>query len=93
MATAAAIDPRQPTGLLFDAGFEQPNADLVVRSPYSGEELARVAMASPEDVDRAVAIAAGHLPAPPPAERAAVLERAARLIADRAEPLARTIAA
>jgi len=93
MATAAAIDPRQPTGLLFDAGFEQPNADLVVRSPYSGEELARVAMASPEDVDRAVAIAAGHLPAPPPAERAAVLERAARLIAGRAEPLARTIAA
>src|SRR5262245_1445961 len=93
MATAAAIDPRQPTGLLFDAGFEQPNADLVVRSPYSGEELARVAAGSPEDVDRAVAVAAGHLPAPPPAERAAVLERAARLIADRAEPLARTIAA
>ena len=82
-----ALDPAQPTGLMQGGRFEQLNEDLPVLNPYSGEEIARVAVGGPEDVDAAVA----HLPPPPPAERAQVLERAARLVADRAETFARTI--
>jgi acyl-CoA reductase-like NAD-dependent aldehyde dehydrogenase len=86
-----ALDPAQPTGLLRDGRFEQLNEDLPVLNPYSGEEIARVAVGGPEDVDAAVAGALGHLPPPPAAERAQVLERAARLVADRGEIFARTI--
>ena len=86
-----ALDPAQPTGLMQGGRFEQLNEDLPVLNPYSGEEIARVAVGGPEDVDAAVAGALAHLPPPPPAERAQVLERAARLVADRAETFARTI--
>ena len=44
-----------------------------------------------EDVAVAVAEARGHLPPPPAAARAEVLERAAQLVARRAEAFARTI--
>ena len=86
-----ALDPAQPTGLMQGGRFEQRNEDLPVLNPYSGEEIARVAVGGPEDVDAAVADALAHLPPPPAAERAQVLERAARLVADRAETFARTI--
>jgi acyl-CoA reductase-like NAD-dependent aldehyde dehydrogenase len=36
---------------------EQPNQDLEVTDKYSGEVCARVAMASPADIDRAIAAA------------------------------------
>jgi acyl-CoA reductase-like NAD-dependent aldehyde dehydrogenase len=81
-----------PTGLLLGDGWEQPNHDLEVVSPFSGDVLARVAMASEADVARAVAAACRHLPPPPPAERAAVLERAAARLADQAARLAVIIA-
>jgi acyl-CoA reductase-like NAD-dependent aldehyde dehydrogenase len=86
-----ALDPAQPTGLLQGGRFDQRNEDLAVVNPYTGEEIARVAVGGPDDVGAAVADALGHLPPPPPSERAEVLERAARLVADRAETFARTI--
>ena len=82
-----------PTGLLLGDGWEEPNRDLAVVNPYTGELLTEVALATPEHVDRAVAAALRHLPPPPPHERAEVLERSARLVADSTETLARTIAA
>ncbi len=92
MILAAVLDPAQPTGLLLDSGFEQPNEDTEVRSPYTGEVVARVAAGGPDDVERAVAAARRHLPPPPAPERAAVLDRAAALVRERAEAFARTIA-
>jgi acyl-CoA reductase-like NAD-dependent aldehyde dehydrogenase len=86
-----ALDPAQPTGLLQGGRFDQPNEDLAVVNPFSGEEIARVAVGGPDDVAAAVAEALRHLPPPPAAERAQVLERAARLVAERAETFARTI--
>ena len=66
-----------------------------VRSPYDGSELARVPKCGPEEVDRAVAAARAALAGDPfPAwRRAAVLDAAARLLDERAESFARTIAA
>jgi acyl-CoA reductase-like NAD-dependent aldehyde dehydrogenase len=87
------LDPAQPTGLLLENGFEQPNTDLAVENPYTHEVIARVALGGPQDVDRAVAAARCHLPPPSAAERAAVLDRAALLIRERAESLARTVCA
>jgi acyl-CoA reductase-like NAD-dependent aldehyde dehydrogenase len=66
-----------------------------VRSPYDGSELARVPKCGPEEVDRAVAAARAALAGNPlPAwRRAAVLDAAARLLDERVETFARTIAA
>ncbi|MEW6581885.1 MAG: aldehyde dehydrogenase family protein [Actinomycetota bacterium] len=86
------LDADLPTGMLTAAGFAQPNEDLEVRSPFSGELVARVALAGAADAAAAVRAAAGHLPPPPVAERAAVLDRAAVLVAERAGVLARVIA-
>lgn len=86
-----ALDPAQPTGLLLEGRFDQPNQDLQVRNPYTGEVIASVAVGGPEDVETAVATAHTHLPPPPAAERAQVLERAARLVSERSETFARTI--
>ena len=36
---------------------EQPNSDLVVTDKFSGEEATRVALASPEDIDRGISAA------------------------------------
>lgn len=66
---------------------------LDVTNPYSGEVIATLDEVGAGDVDDAVARARRCLPPPPPAERAAVLERAARLVAERAEHLADTIRA
>jgi acyl-CoA reductase-like NAD-dependent aldehyde dehydrogenase len=86
-----ALDPSQPTGLLLHGGFEQRSDELAVANPYTGETIATVAVGTEEDVAAAVAEARKHLPPAPAAERAAILERAARLVAERAETFARTI--
>src|SRR5687767_13996313 len=65
----------------------------VVRSPYDGHEIGAVPRCSSEDVARAVAAAQAAMaePFPRPA-RIEVLETAARLLAERHEAFARTIA-
>ncbi len=70
-----------------------PPTDVTVTNPFTGEAIGSVARATSADIDRAVASALGHLPAAPPAERAQVLERAAKLVATRRDALAGTIAA
>ena len=89
---APSLDPRQPTGLLLGEGFEQVNEDLVVESPYTGEPVARVAVGTADHVALAVEAARAHLPPPPAAARAAILERAAGIVRGRAELFAQTIA-
>ncbi len=67
---------------------------IVVRSPYDGSEVGRVPRHGEGDVDQAVAAAAralGNQPFPP-WRRAEVLDTAARLLAERTEEFARTIA-
>ena len=65
-----------------------------VTSPYDGRELARVPVCGPEHVDRAVTAARAALDEPlPPWRRAEILDTAARLLADRTESFARTLAA
>jgi len=86
-----ALDPGQPTGLFLEGAFDGRNEDLAVTNPYSGETIATVALGGPDDVAAAVAAARAHLSAHPAVERAEVLERAARLVGERAEGFARTI--
>src|SRR6202163_999140 len=68
---------------------------IEVRGPYDGELLGRVPACGPEQVDAAVRAAkavrdAGPLPA---WKRAEILDRAAQLLSERTEDLARVIAA
>ena len=70
-----------------------PESTLAVTNPFSGGVVGAVPEASLDDVDRAVQTARTHLPAPPAAERAQVLERAALLVAARRDTLAQTLAA
>ena len=68
--------------------------EIVVRSPYDGAEVGRVPSCDAGHVDRAVAAARAYLDAPlAPHARAAVLDRAAVLLAERVEDFARIIAA
>jgi len=68
--------------------------EIVVTSPYDGSEVGRVPACDAGHVDRAVAAATAALAEPLPAHaRAAVLDRAAVLLAERQEDFARTIAA
>jgi acyl-CoA reductase-like NAD-dependent aldehyde dehydrogenase len=68
--------------------------EIVVASPYDGREVGRVPSCDAGHVDRAVAAARTALAEPLPAHaRAAILERAAALLAERQEQFARTIAA
>jgi acyl-CoA reductase-like NAD-dependent aldehyde dehydrogenase len=68
--------------------------EIVVRSPYDGSEVGRVPSCGADQVDRAVAAATAALAEPLPAhERAAVLDTAAALLAERVDDFARTIAA
>ena len=67
---------------------------IVVRSPYDGREVGRVPRHGRDDVDRAVTAAAAalHDQPFPPWRRAEVLDAAARLLAERVDDFARTIA-
>ena len=68
--------------------------ELVVRSPYDGHEVGRVPACDTAQVDRAVEAAVTalrHTPIPL-WQRAEILDRAARLLDERQEEFARTIA-
>src|SRR5438874_10214204 len=66
-----------------------------VNSPYDGKELAKIPVCEPSDVDRAVAAAKKALADNPlpPWKRAEICDAAARLLKERNEEFARTIAA
>jgi glyceraldehyde-3-phosphate dehydrogenase (NADP+) len=67
-----------------------------VRSPWSGEVVGSVPLAAPEDVDRALRVAAGaagEMGRLPAHERAAILHRAADAVERDSAELARTITA
>jgi len=65
---------------------------LEVLSPYDGSLVGRVAKGGAEDARRAVDAAARAMGDPLPAhERAAILDRTAQLVTERAEEIARTI--
>jgi acyl-CoA reductase-like NAD-dependent aldehyde dehydrogenase len=69
--------------------------EIVVKSPYDGTEIGRVPLSTTDDVDRAVTTARDTLRAGalPRWKRAEILDTAARLLAERQEEFARTIAA
>jgi acyl-CoA reductase-like NAD-dependent aldehyde dehydrogenase len=70
-------------------------ADITVRSPFDGQVVGTVPRSTAADVDQAVKAARAALDAGPlPAwRRAEILDRAAQLVRERQEDLARTIAA
>ena len=77
-------------------GREGDGRDVTeVRSPWDGRRLGRVPLATPADIDEAVAVAASTLADQPlPAhERAAILERAALAVAAQRLEFATTISA
>jgi aldehyde dehydrogenase (NAD+) len=78
-------------GLFIDGEFADGKGTFKTVNPASEEVLAEVAMAAPEDVDRAVAAARrafGPWSALPGAERAKYLFRIARIIQERSRELA-----
>jgi acyl-CoA reductase-like NAD-dependent aldehyde dehydrogenase len=80
--------------LLIDGVWVETGDWLDVRSPYDGSLVGRVAKGGGEETRRAVAAAERAMAEPLPAyERAAILDRSARLIEERAEEIARTICA
>ncbi|HEX5205838.1 aldehyde dehydrogenase family protein [Paractinoplanes rhizophilus] len=82
----------EPTyGLFIDGSFVEGKGTFKTVNPASEEVLAEVALAAPEDVDRAVAAARrafGPWSALPGAERAKYLFRIARIIQERSRELA-----
>src|SRR4051794_31556816 len=68
---------------------------LVVRSPYDGSEVGAVPAATAADVDTAVATAKQAMATAPIPQwrRAEILDTAARLLGERVEEFAHTIAA
>jgi len=83
--------PQLPTGLFLGGRFVEGSGTIEVRNPYSGWLIAEVATGDRTHVDRAVRDAAAHLPPRPPAQRAGVLERAAGIVAARAERFAEVL--
>jgi aldehyde dehydrogenase (NAD+) len=78
-------------GLFIDGSFDEGKATFKTVNPASEEVLAEVALAGPEDVDRAVSAARRAFPAwsaLPGAERAKYLFRIARIIQERSRELA-----
>jgi len=75
-------------------GASTTGDEIVVRSPYDGHEIERVPACGRDEVERAVAHAvAVHRAGPLPSwKRAEILDRAARLLGERTEEFARTIA-
>ncbi len=81
-------------GLFVDGVWEETGEWLEVRSPYDGALVGRVAKGGSDETRRAVDVAARVMSDPLPAyERAAILDRTARLVEERAEEVARTICA
>ena len=93
MSEGTIDTPRWPTGLLLGGDWTQPNTDLTVSNPFTGEVLERVAAAEVSHVDAAIGFAREALRNPSTlAERARVLDRAAVLVEERLEAFAQTIA-
>src|SRR4051794_19470785 len=67
---------------------------IVVTSPYDGSDVGRVPTCGPAEGDRAVAAAKAALTDEPlpPWKRAEILDTAARLVGERLDDFARTIA-
>jgi acyl-CoA reductase-like NAD-dependent aldehyde dehydrogenase len=87
------VDLPPRTGLLIDGVWEERDRVLPVLAKWSGERLSEQAVASAEDVDRAVRVADRVLGTPLPlAERAAVLDRCADLVRRDRDQLAHIIA-
>ena len=80
--------------LLVDGEWIETGGWVEVRSPYSGEIVARVPQAGAEDARRAVAAAERAMQDPLPAhKRAEILVRVAGLLGRRADEAARQLAA
>src|SRR5439155_17329471 len=84
----------QEKKLLLDGEWIETGEWHEVRSPYSGETVARVPEAGAEHARRAVAAAARAMEEPLPAHRRAeVLDGVATLLRERQDEVARTISA
>jgi acyl-CoA reductase-like NAD-dependent aldehyde dehydrogenase len=84
----------QERKLLLDGEWIETGEWHEVRSPYSGETVARVPQAGAEHARRAVDAAAKAMKEPLPAHRRAeILDRVASLLRDRQDEVARTICA
>ena len=80
--------------LLIDGEWIETGAWLEVRSPYDGSLVGRVAKGGAAEARSAVDAAERAMSEPLPAhERAAILDRTARLVDERADEIARTISA
>ena len=80
--------------LLIDGEWIETGAWLEVHSPYDGSLVGRVAKGGTAEARRAVDAAERAMAEPLPAhERAAILDRTARLVDERADEIARTISA
>jgi aldehyde dehydrogenase (NAD+) len=87
----AIVEIASSYGLFIDGSFDEGKATFKTVNPASEEVLAEVALAGPEDVDRAVAAARTAYrkwSALPGAERAKYLFRIARIIQERSRELA-----
>jgi acyl-CoA reductase-like NAD-dependent aldehyde dehydrogenase len=79
-------------GLLVDGEWIETGDWLDILSPYDGSLVGRVAKGGATEARRAVDAAARAMEEPLPAhERAAILDRTAHLVDERAEEIARTI--
>jgi acyl-CoA reductase-like NAD-dependent aldehyde dehydrogenase len=84
----------QERKLLLDGEWIETGEWNEVRSPYSGEPVARVPQANADHARRAVDAAAKALEQPLPAHRRAeILDAVAALLRERADEVARTISA
>ncbi|MCS6901176.1 MAG: aldehyde dehydrogenase family protein, partial [Polyangiaceae bacterium] len=86
------LAPRYP--YLIAGQPEDAGADLPVLDKFTGEIATRVALASPEAIERAIAAAHGAREAMrrlPPHERQAILERCVQQIRSRAEEMVRVL--
>lgn len=75
---------------------ETPNADLEVKDKFTGEIVTRVALATPEVLDKAIAAAVEAAPAlreTPSYQRRAALDHCANFFTQRADELARVLCA
>jgi acyl-CoA reductase-like NAD-dependent aldehyde dehydrogenase len=84
----------QERKLLVNGEWVETGEWVEVRSPFSGEVVARVAKGGAEEARRSIDAAARAMEEPLPAHRRAeILDRVAELVAERREELARTISA